>query len=236
MRKWALLLLFSVSCITITAQRSKGDITLYPRLGYNISKYSKQIPVQPKYEPSKLTKSKFKSGYTIGAELHKQITEKTGASIGLLYSTEGSKLADYTIESEAKKWDIKDFSSQLHYLQLPIRATIDIMKWQNASISFDFGIQIGYLLKGKNKNTTEVYNKNGNTWVPDNEGSGKSSGTTTEVYKRTNFSIPIGFSYEYNKFSLDLRYNIGLTKVYNYIDENICNRNWVLTIGYGIVL
>ena len=92
------------------------------------------------------------------------------------------------------------------------------------------------IVKGKNKNTTEVYNKNGNTWVPDNEGSGKSSGTTTELYKRTNLSMPIGFSYEYNKFSLDLRYNIGLTKVYNYIEENICNRNWVLTIGYGIVL
>lgn len=101
MRKWALLLLFSVSCITITAQRSKGDITLYPRLGYNISKYSKQIPVQPKYEPSKLTKSKFKSGYTIGAELHKQITEKTGASIGLLYSTEAA--SSLTIQLRAKQ-------------------------------------------------------------------------------------------------------------------------------------
>ena len=54
MRKWALLLLFSISCITITAQRSKGDITLYPRLGYNISKYSKQIPVQREFDIRKL--------------------------------------------------------------------------------------------------------------------------------------------------------------------------------------
>ncbi|GAB6976780.1 hypothetical protein JCM15124A_16870 [Prevotella falsenii] len=222
--------------MSITAQRSKGDITLYPRLGYNISKYSKQIPVQSENETSKLTESKFKSGYTLGAELHKQITERTGASIGLLYSVEGSKFADHTIETEKTKWEIKDFSSQLHYLQLPIVATIDMVRWQNASVSFNFGVQIGYLLKGESKNTIEVYNKNGNTWVPDNERSGKASGTNTDVYKRTNISIPIGFSYEYNKFSLNLRYNIGLTKVYNYIDKNICNRNLVLTIGYGITL
>lgn len=58
------------------------------------------------------------------------------------------------------------------------------------------------------------------------------------VFNRVNLSIPVGVSYEWKHVCLDLRYNIGVTRLYKGdLDGSNCNnRTIMLTLGYGIDL
>ena len=49
-----------------------------------------------------------------------------------------------------------------------------------------------------------------------------------------NLSIPVGLSYEYKSFVLDVRYNIGVTKIVK--DEKGNNSTFAITLGYKIPL
>ena len=81
-------------------------------------------------------------------------------------------------------------------------------------LSFEVGVQPGFLLSAKNK-------------MNDEEGDMKS------LMKTFDLSIPIGISYEYANIQLDLRYNHGLTSLGDFFDKGH-NRSIVLTLGYGI--
>ena len=54
----------------------------------------------------------------------------------------------------------------------------------------------------------------------------------------TDFSIPVGLSYEMDEAVIDLRYNIGLSNIAkggiaNIVDYKVRNSVIMLTIGYG---
>ena len=53
-----------------------------------------------------------------------------------------------------------------------------------------------------------------------------------------NVSVPVGLSYEYKNVCLDVRYNIGLTKIYKDQGANDTSHNgtFMFTLGYGIDL
>jgi hypothetical protein len=62
-----------------------------------------------------------------------------------------------------------------------------------------------------------------------------------DLYKKSEFSIPVGLSYEFEETSIDLRYNIGLSNLVNsdYAinkDQKMHNCVIMLTIGYKIQL
>lgn len=237
MKKNIILLFLFICAISANAQRFAGDITLYPHLGINFAKFSDGYSYA-KYQNQIEDKTKpvFKFGYDIGIELHRQFDERFGASIGLLFAREGGKLSDYSEETERIKNVVRDFNTNLYYLHLPLLATADIVKWRNSGISIKVGVQPGILVSARNSNETEVYNKKDNIWILDKEKSGRANGNVKSAYKDLNLSIPVGVEYRYKNYSFDLRYNIGLTKVYEYVDDNINNRSILLTIGYGITL
>ena len=54
--------------------------------------------------------------------------------------------------------------------------------------------------------------------------------------KKVNLSLPLGLSYEYKNLSLDLRYNLGLTNVWDYVNSTEKNRTIMITLGYGVEL
>ena len=56
---------------------------------------------------------------------------------------------------------------------------------------------------------------------------------------KVNLSIPVGISYEWNNIALDVRYNIGVTKIYK--DESSSDKpshgsTFLITLGYGFDL
>lgn len=56
-----------------------------------------------------------------------------------------------------------------------------------------------------------------------------------KILNKVNLSIPVGLAYEWNHIALDVRYNIGLTKVYKYPDINNTSKGstFQLTFGYA---
>ena len=53
---------------------------------------------------------------------------------------------------------------------------------------------------------------------------------------KVNLSLPLGLSYEYKNLCLDLRYNLGLTNVWDYVNSTEKNRTIMITLGYGVEL
>ena len=59
--------------------------------------------------------------------------------------------------------------------------------------------------------------------------------TNKEVtLNKFDLSIPVGLSYEYNRVTLDARYNLGLTKLYSGIDDSSRNSVITVTLGYKL--
>ena len=109
------------------------------------------------------------------------------------------------------KGGIKDRTTKLNYLNIPITADFYIVK----GLALKTGVQLGFLASAKN-NDTDI----------------------KDDCKKFNFSIPVGISYEYRNVVLDLRYNISTTKVNK--DSNSDNKYrsdmLQLTLGYKFAL
>lgn len=155
--------------------------------------------------------AKFRLGLVAGAEFGYMIAPQFGVTAGALVSMQGanSKDNDY----------LKDASTTLTYLNIPILANYYIVP----GLAVKAGIQPGFMLSAKQKGSEKILS----SWVDYDE-------SNTDGYKKFDFSIPIGLSYEFSDFVIDARYNLGLTNIID--DDHIKNKNSVimLTIGYKI--
>ncbi|MBQ7420793.1 MAG: PorT family protein [Prevotella sp.] len=215
------------------AQKEPGTTTIYPRIGLNLSKMSEDVIYTTANNWSDYTiKPKFKLGLTVGAEVQHQFSTFTGASIGLLYSQQGTGYSDHESEGTTEYWRITDWKTTLHYLNMPILLVENI---GYSGFSVKAGIQPGLLLDARSKNSEEYGNIVDGYRVRD-DASSSTEGDVKDAFRHFDLSVPIGIAYERNNFAIDLRYNIGLLKQYKYFDEHVRNQSIVLTFGYGLDL
>ena len=109
-------------------------------------------------------------------------------------------------------WKVDDVAAKLDYLNVPLTADFYVAP----GLALKTGVQLGFLMNAK---------------------SGDSD--MKDLCNKTNFSIPIGVSYEISNFVLDIRYNIALTKVNKYDGgHNEKNRSDLVqfTVGYKFEL
>lgn len=98
---------------------------------------------------------------------------------------------------------------KLDYLNVPLTGNFYVAK----GLALKTGVQFGFLVNGK---------------IEDKD--------IKDECEKLNLSIPIGISYEYSDFVLDLRYNIGLTKT-NKDDGNKLRSDLLqITLGYKFAL
>ena len=155
--------------------------------------------------------AKFKLGLVGGAEFGYNIVDQFGVTAGLLVAMQGSSYKDDAY--------IKDASATTTMLNIPILANYYIIP----GLAIKAGIQPGFMLTAKSKGT-EIYSGHEEKY----EHSG------TEGYKKFDFSIPLGLSYEFSDFVIDARYNLGLTNVMKDDPEKSKHRVWQFTLGYKI--
>lgn len=229
-RNLAILLLAALACPCANAQNEPGTTKIYPRIGVNLSKLTADAILID--DNGTTLDAKYRFGFTAGAEVKHQFATAFAASAGLLYSTQGTKYDDYTTSDGENYIKFTAPKMTLHYINMPILAIFDIGQ---TGISAKFGIQPGYLLTAKSKNFYEAGASDGSRQSQGDQGTA-ASGTVTDVFNRFDFSIPVGIAYEYRNFSIDLRYNIGLTDTYKYIDDNVRNCNLSLMLGYSFTL
>lgn len=148
-------------------------------------------------------------GLVLGGEFEYRVSPIFSLSAGALYSMQGCKGT-----AEDDDGNTGDVSLKLDYINVPILANVYVVK----GLAVKLGIQPGFNVR--HKATASVSGVNVTTNLPG--------------IKSVDFSIPIGVSYEFNRFVIDGRYNLGVTKLIDGADSK--HSVFQFTFGYKFSL
>ena len=148
-------------------------------------------------------------GLVLGGEFEYRVSPIFSLSAGALYSMQGCKGT-----AEDEDGNTGDVSLKLDYINVPILANVYVVK----GLAIKLGIQPGFNVR--HKATATVSGVNVTTNLPG--------------VKSVDFSIPVGVSYEINRFVIDGRYNLGVTKLIDGADSK--HSVFQFTFGYKFSL
>ena len=132
---------------------------------------------------------------------------------GEYYATEWLGLAlgvNYAQQGWKFKGDNLDETTKLDYLNVPLTGNFYVAKGLALKTGFQFGFLMSAKVEGDN---------------------------VKDACEKLNLSIPLGISYEYSDFVLDLRYNLGLNKTNKADNGNKARSDlFQITLGYKFAL
>jgi opacity protein-like surface antigen len=159
-----------------------------------------------------LTIGSFSGEYiTVGGKVENK--KRVGFTAGLegeIYATNWLGIA-LGLNYAQQGWKFGDVKCKYDYLNVPLVADFYVAR----GLALKTGVQLGFLMNAK--------------WDDLN---------VKDDCNKTNFSIPIGISYEFSNVVLDLRYNVALSKVNKNATDNYKFRSDLvqITIGYKFEL
>lgn len=228
-------MLCSLTATAQTNEQATSRWSFYPRVGINFSKFAgdKIYISTGDGEGDTQMKSKFKMGYTLGAEAEYMFNESIGVSAGLLYQLEGSDSKDLTVYTSGNNQKTHygyKFNNQT--LSLPVLLVLPI---NNTPLKFKIGLQPSYLLNAQLKSTEETYVKDtSGNWSGVQAESGSWKDNCNSWFNRVALSVPIGASCNLGNLQLDVRYNVGLTHIYKYTQDNVRANSIQILLGYQL--
>jgi len=151
--------------------------------------------------------NKAKFGYAFGMELEYQMTDMLSLSAALMYSDQGGKDEESGIKA-IFDIDFVNVPIMLNYYVLP-------------GLAVKAGIQPSFRTKTTVKSDGVKMDVD---WLL------SQFGEDTQLSKFM-LSVPVGLSYEYQRFVLDARYNIGATDLFKG-EGTLRNSVFQLTLGY----
>ena len=133
MRKLFALLLLWLPVLQLSAWKEPGTTTIYPRVGFNLSKFSGDkiyTGINTFDGVAGTIPARFKVGFSAGAEVQHQFSNALAGSIGLLYSQQGTAFK--------KTSDIEfDFKIKENNLIVPVM----LVATTKYNIDFKLGLQ-----------------------------------------------------------------------------------------------
>ncbi len=195
MKKILLLLTLTLPLLA-QARKDQGTTTIYPRIGLNWSKFTGD-KIYTGTEGANLS-SKYLTGFTGGVEVQHQFNHVIAASIGALYSRQGT--------SFEKDPEMGQFNMKTDNILVPVL----FVATSRIGVDFKLGLQPEFVVH------TSYH----------------------DVFRKVNLSMPVGLAYEWQHFALDVRYNIGLTKIYKHADsyDKSHGSTFLITLGYAFDL
>ena len=222
------LLLLSGACFA-GAQGVSGRFSIIPRLGGSAANTTGTKAATGRNNES--VNSRYKGGFVAGFDVEYTASPQVGIALGACYATEGSRFPDMEVfGTQPKSAGYHDWHTDLHYVNVPLTANYYILP----GLAVKAGIQIGFLLDAKEKfQRTEITtDQTGAKQYGDTE---VHKNSLKDNFRRTDFSIPVGLSYEYMNVILDARYNFGLTEIHTGGLSDVVhskNRFLTFTVGY----
>ena len=148
---------------------------------------------------------------TVGGKVENK--KRVGFTAGLegeIYATNWLGIA-LGLNYAQQGWKFGDVKCKYDYLNVPLVADFYVAR----GLALKTGVQLGFLMNAK--------------W---------DDLDVKDDCNKTNFSIPIGISYEFSNVVLDLRYNVALSKVNKNATDNYKYRSDLvqITIGYKFEL
>lgn len=225
-----LLLALASSAVAMAQHPAQGTISLIPRVGVSMASLAgEKIYIDASNMPMS---SRYKTGFMGGVDLDYQMLDNLSISLGAYYAQQGCNYRNNSVETKGPGNTVSgtgysDWSTNLDYLNVPLMLNVYVAP----GVAVKAGLQVGFALSGKMKYTTTDYTK-----TPEGEyKSEKPRDVDIDMDKtlnKVNFTVPVGFSYEFSNVILDARYNIGLTSFQN-IDGFESSKNRVFTISAG---
>jgi len=132
-----------------------------------------------------------------------------GAEFGYNFSDRFTLTAGLLYAMQGSKTKGADYNTNVDYLNIPVLANIYIVR----GLAIKAGPQLGIRTRAKYDDLN-----------------------LKDSFKGTDFSIPVGLSYEFSDFVIDARYNIGVTNIAkdSYGGGKARNSVIQLTLGYKI--
>jgi opacity protein-like surface antigen len=229
MKKFMMIAAMMVAAVSANAQFEPGTFSIQPKAGLGVSWLSNMpdLPLdQAGLQGMTLDKSPIGAGL-IGVEFEYQLAPKFSLAAGVDYALQGSGWKDTDIYSTAdgKKHEISDAKLELGYVHVPVTANLYLFN----GFAVKAGVQFGFLTNASSKAKEKVDNTSMEADVDIKDG-----------LKKVDISIPLGVSYQFKvPITLDLRYNLGLTKVNKESDPHVKdfkNNSVMLTVGYKFAL
>jgi opacity protein-like surface antigen len=229
MKKIMMIAAMVMATVSANAQFEPGTFSLQPKLGVTASWLSNMPKLTVGTANTTLDKVPA-VGALIGAEAEYQLTNMFSIAAGVGYSMQGSGWEDYTESAGGVKAELKDAKVELGYINVPVVANVYLFK----GFAVKTGVQFGFLTSAKEKGSMKIKSdtQTVNIELEDDNSDFK------DACKKFDVSIPVGVSYQFKApVTLDLRYNIGLTKVNKEsADKDLKNNVVQLTVGYKFAL
>ena len=209
MKKSLLLLAVLAMTMSAQAQHEEGEVTIQPRVGISFS----NITGDDLFSED----TKMKVNLTYGFEAEYYFTDQVSVAAGLLFTNQGYKF-DYYDASNSKY--TANFDN--YYAAVPITFNYYIVE----GLAVRAGVQPSFRVKTKLKADGSKMDLDEalDFLFPNQE----------VTMNKFDLSIPVGFSYEYNKIVFDARYNFGLIKLFKGLDGTSRNSLITLTLGYKL--
>lgn len=209
-------LLVSLFSLSISAQYTKGDFFIQPKLGFNMSKF---VGSGLLYSP------KWKAGYEAGVEAEWFVSTHNSLSFGLAYRQIGCGFNYKEIHDMwYKKSTDKLERLNMNYIALPVMYNFYV----KPHLAFKIGVEVSGLLTAKLH--AHSYGKIADP-LPGNDGYSSDDDVTKYVwhdfshhetteknndFKRVCVAIPVGISYDYKQFVMTGIVHIDLNRIYTY--------------------
>ena len=225
MRRLFLLFLFVLTLFGAQAQPKWGTWSVVPHVGVSFANLTKDAINVPYNGTSH---SQTRIGFSGGADVYYQLTDKLALSGGVAYTQAGCNFKDIPADLNAKYGTVlHNAYYNLGYVDVPLLAHIYISK----DLALSIGCQPSFLTKATSHTEMQDYETDGKGGIKYDKNE-VSEGDVKHWYKKTAFAIPVGISYEYENVMLTARYNIGLSNVYNHDLGDSKNRIITVSVGY----
>ncbi len=211
MKKMIFTLTMVLLSLAAMAQNEPGSFSFIPRVGLVLTGATASDHYYL-YDGigDKELKPTMRIGVTAGIDAEYQMSALLSLSAGLMYAMQGHGYDD--IESQ------KDYSATLHCVNVPVMLNCYVVK----GLAVKVGIQPGYAFYKKSSYSQKI----GNAW-----GNYSTSGTG---YANFDFCIPVGLSYDFDRFRVDLRYHLGLVNINKLDNGKLSSRTIQATVGYRL--
>ena len=225
MRRLFLLSLFVLTLFGAQAQPKWGTWSVVPHVGVSFANLTNDAIHTT---DDRISHSQTRIGFSGGADVYYQLTDKLALSGGVAYTQAGCNFKDIPADLNAKYGTVfHNAYYNLGYVDVPLLAHIYISK----DLALSIGCQPSFLTKATSHTEMQDYETDGKGGIK-YEKNVVSEGDANSFFKKTAFSIPVGISYEYENVMLTARYNIGLSKVYNHDLSDSKNKIITVSVGY----
>lgn len=228
----------ALSSAAMAQHPEAGTFSVIPRIGVSIANLGNDEIVTVNGSGFGNTfNSRYRTGFAGGVDLDYQFMRNLSVSLGAYYVQQGCNykndfVGDYDSDvSVSTGVGYSNWSTQLQYIQVPLMLNAYIAP----GVALKAGVQLGFALSGKMKVTEVDYTEKNGEVMPSEPKQNVEKFNST--MKSVNFSIPVGFSYEFANVILDARYNIGLTpfqETKGYKGPK--NKVFMVTAGYRFAL